>query len=65
VVFSKQRVGKQFAAYWAGWTGDAHKLTDFTSVGLSTLYLAFADYSGGEINTSVSGYITKVPAANS
>jgi hypothetical protein len=54
------------SAYWAGWTGAAAELDRvYGDVDLDVLYLAFADfqYDGerGEIDTSVSGWLTDIP----
>jgi hypothetical protein len=66
VKFANPATRQQFAAYWAGWTGDQHDLsTSYSDIGLTTLYLAFADYSSGKIDTSISGYICEVPAEGS
>lgn len=56
----------QFGAYWAGWTGETHKLyEDYVDLGLTTIYLSFADFVNGSIDTSVSGHLCDVPVEGS
>jgi len=58
-----QSLVSQFGAYWAGWTGDTHQLyNDYVDLNMSTLYLAFADFKNGAIDTSISGHLTDIPA---
>ncbi len=55
----------QLAAYWAGWQGYQYDLANtYGSIPLTHLYLAFANYVNGSIDSSVSGSFTQVPAAN-
>lgn len=59
-------IPQQLAAYWAGWTGETYKLyEDYLDVEMTTLYLSFADFSNGAIDTSVSGHLTDVPIKGS
>ena len=57
---------KQLAAYWAGWSGYQYDLNGtYGQLPLTTIYLAFANYTGQAIDSSVSGYFSVVPVANS
>lgn len=59
-------IPQQLAAYWAGWTGETYKLyEDYVDLEMTTLYLSFADFVNGEIDTSVSGHLTDIPSAGS
>jgi len=54
---------KKLAAYWGGWTGYQYDLHNtYGNLPLTDLYLAFANYSNGQIDTAASGYLTRVPA---
>ena len=56
----------QLTAYWAGWQGYQYDLSNtYGSIPLTGIYLAFANYSNGAIDSSVSGYFSNIPAANS
>lgn len=56
----------QFGAYWAGWTGETHKLYEkYVDLDLTTIYLSFADFVNDKIDTSVSGHLTDIPTEGS
>jgi len=57
IEFHEYNSDVQLAAYWGCWTGYKHDLTTYKDVGLTTLYLAFATYSHGTIDTSDCGYM--------
>lgn len=57
--------GDVLGAYWAAWTGLQFNLAkDYSDIGLTHLFLAFANYQGGKIDTSVSGNYLNIPPAN-
>ncbi len=56
----------QLGAYWAGWMGYQYDLNNtYGNIPLTNIFLSFANYSNGKIDTSVSGWFGDVPAANS
>lgn len=55
----------QLGAYWAGWMGYQYDLSNtYGGIPLTNIFLSFANYSNGKIDTSVSGWFGDVPAAN-
>ncbi len=55
----------QLTAYWAGWQGYQYDLTNtYGNIPFTAIYLAFANYANGVIDSSVSGSFAKIPAAN-
>jgi hypothetical protein len=50
--------------YWAGWMGYAYDLNGtYGALPITDVYMAFANYSNGQIDSAASGYITNVPKA--
>lgn len=55
----------KFVVYWGGWNGGTYNLENLTKT-VNVLNLAFANInSNNQVDTSVSGYISNVPAQGS
>jgi hypothetical protein len=53
---------QQLAAYWAGWMGYGYDLNNtYGKLPITDLYMAFANYVNGQIDTSASGYFSVIP----